>query len=514
MKRIENETATFEKENKGDETQEVPEENTVRNKKISTDQRIMFLCVLLLTNFHLVQCWGIYLVIPYHILATPEKGWTVSDLSIIFAAVNIGGIVASQICLVAEIFQKHRDCVLFSLHLLTFVSGILGFVFMSGILGFDVHLFYFGAFLCGICHDITTVQSYGPRISTSDEIQKDLLAKIGQMVIISGIISSFLLPAIYENAGFMIFCAVICGSEAVAVLIFCILIWNLVGPKHQHPSEPNMENSEDANSRLKRMSTKTFVKIPLLKLLSPSMFMLLAILTICAVIDTLYLTAYPIVFAEDFDISSTVGGYLYAASSIFSLLVLSILTALSGRSKLCQYPYDLVLLLTVYMIGNAFYAIFYAPWIAYSFHWIIAGLPTAMRGCEMVSRLYLCPPEEFNRMTSIGGFLKMAGFLLGAVLGPLLCSISLRLPFIVLSASSALLLIATLLVFVRRYGFLRSMSFHDDVGTDFLSTEKKHYEMTWQLSHRRKGKLKFMDPASLARQVSGSKNKIVPAPCS
>ena len=207
------------------------------------------------------------------------------------------------------------------------------------------------------------------------------------------------------------------------------------------------------------------------------MFMMLVIQTISAICTDLYLTAYPISFAEDFGIESTVGGYLYAASALFSFIVLSVLLTLTNNFGICPYPFDQVLLLTVYMIGNAFYVVFYAPWIAYTTHWVIAVLPTVMRGCERVSRLELCPPAEFNRLTSIGGVLKILGYLSGALSGPILFSIWKRLPFIVLFGISGLLLTMILIVYVHRKRFLSALSSSPDqrVHVMYLSAEREHY---------------------------------------
>ena len=106
--------------------------------------------------------------------------------------------------------------------------------------------------------------------------------------------------------------------------------------------------------------------------------------------------------------------------NVFSLVFLSILLKSSSKSPIFQYPYDVLLIAVVFVIGNVLFFVFYENWIAYSVHWILRRITTAMLGVQMVSRLYLCPPAAFNKVTSIAGMLKSGGYLSGAVLGPIL----------------------------------------------------------------------------------------------
>lgn len=442
---------------------------TIDQSHQARSDRVMSVCVQLLTYFHISAVNGAGLVIPYYVLSTPENGWTVSDLSIIFATFNIGGIVASQICMVAECAKTHRNFVLSILHLLAFVFGFIGFLLMSSIFGFNMPLFYFGAFLSGISKDTTTIQSYGPLVSRTDGAKKALMAKVGKVIISAGIINSFLLPAVYENAGFQLFCGVMCIYQIMAIIALCTL-WHFI---RKNKDNSNTDKHDQVRGAKTNAESQSEVKIPLLKLLSPSMFILLGIVFLSGLFQKMYTSSYPIVFVSHFGISATVGGYLNAAAALFAFLVLSILLKLSSRSKVFQYPYDVIFLFGMFMFGNVLYVVFYAPWIAYSFHWVICLLPAVMRGGEMVSRLYLCPPVAFNRVTSVSGVLKSVGFFLGSVTGPMLCTISLRAPFMVLTALSALSLIVIIAAFIRRKRFLSV--FYDEVAEHYLLTERRHY---------------------------------------
>ncbi len=69
-----------------------------------------------------------------------------------------------------------------------------------------------------------------------------------------------------------------------------------------------------------------------------------------------------------------------------------------------------MLVAVVFAVGNVLFTVFYAEWIAYSVHWVIRRIVVVLMGCEMVSRLYLCPPAAFGKVTSIGGMLKTVGY--------------------------------------------------------------------------------------------------------
>ena len=433
---------------------------------------LMTIYVLMLTFLHLGTIWGFYLALPYYVLSTPELGWTVSDLSKIFVSFTIGQVVATQISMVAECCKTHKKRVFFILDLMTFVAGAIGIGIISTVFDFhffghehDLHFFYFGSFLCGICGDDNTVLTYSTLISDDEKIQKSLVARIGSMIIGTAIIDSFLLPAVYEMFGFQMFCGVLVVMDLIAVVTMCLL-WYLIFQR---------EDGDDAVDDEQISDSKVCNKLTL------PMFMMLLIQTISGALTFVYISSYPIAFAKDFGIGATVGGYLYAASALFSFIVLSVLLTLSNNFGICQYPIDQILLLTAFMIGNAFYVVFYAPWIAYTAHWVIAVLPTVMRGCERVTRLELCPPAVFNRLTSIGGFFKICAISAGAYLGPILYSIWKRLPFMVLFLLSGSLLIAIVKVYNHRIRFLYALRTANDESMDFryLLAERNHYNARW-----------------------------------
>ena len=138
------------------------ETSSESDPKYSIPRQTLFalICSQILTFCHMSAFNGSYLIIPFYLVSTPENGWTVSDLSIIFTANNIGQIVASQICMVAECSKSHRNAILFIGHLMQFVMGIIGFTIMSSFFGFNLTLFCIAAFLLGLCADITTMQVF------------------------------------------------------------------------------------------------------------------------------------------------------------------------------------------------------------------------------------------------------------------------------------------------------------------------------------------------------------------
>ena len=87
---------------------------------------------------------------------------------------------------------------------------------------------------------------------------------------------------------------------------------------------------------------------------------------------------------------------------------------------MCQYPYDIMMSVALAVVGAALYSVFYAEWNAYSVHLVIRKMHGVVLSLEMVSRLYLCPPAAFAKVTSIAGMLATVGFTTGATLGPIL----------------------------------------------------------------------------------------------
>merc|ERR1719385_242701 len=206
--------------------------------------------------------------------------------------------------------------------------------------------------------------------------------------------------------------------------------------------------------------------------LNAPIFVLLVISLVTAVSGSLYVASFPLPFAADFGIDSEVGGYLDAAANVFSFLVLSVFLKYSSSSKLCRYPFDILLIAAVFAIGNLLFMVFYAEWIAYSVHWVIRRISVVVMGCEMVSRLYLCPPAAFNKVTSIGGMIKTIGYLTGATIGPLLFTASHKLPFIVCAVLNILLCVIVGVVYVYRLRILSEMDFDDETKGSYMLMER------------------------------------------
>ena len=198
-------------------------------ESISMRTRFMIFCVLLLCYFHCGAQSGLFLVIPFYVYSTPEHGWIVADLSIIFFVFNIGGLVAVQICGISGCAktEKNRNRIIMIGHCSQFAMGIVGSVIMSSVLGFNMGAFFVGAFLGGFSTDSTIIEWYGPLISDCDEVQALLLGCIGKVFLIAGIVNSFLLPAIYQHFGFGPFCGTLIALEFLA-LITLFVLWFMI----------------------------------------------------------------------------------------------------------------------------------------------------------------------------------------------------------------------------------------------------------------------------------------------
>ena len=199
---------------------------------------IPLICIQSLIYFHRVPIACIFLVIPFYVASTPEHGWTVSNLSIIFALFFIGGIVASQICMVAELSATNRNTILFIGHLSQFVLGIVGFMMMSSVFGFNLFMFYVASFLVGFSSDFTTIEPYGALISDDESVQLKVLGSIGKMLLFAGVVNAFLLTAIYDNFGFLIFCVALCILYVLAIVTLCIL-WSFILRRNKKLDESN-----------------------------------------------------------------------------------------------------------------------------------------------------------------------------------------------------------------------------------------------------------------------------------
>merc|ERR1719295_1052777 len=117
---------------------------------------------------------------------------------------------------------------------------------------------------------------------------------------------------------------------------------------------------------------------------------------------------------------------------------------------------------------------FYVEWIAYSVHWFIYHLPVNAQIAEMLSRLYLCPPSGFNKVTAITGFLKTGAFLIGSILGPILFVIHHTLPFMVIVALSAVTIVLMGTVYCYRMRILSAMEFDEEIKGQYLLMERAY----------------------------------------
>ena len=204
-----------------------PNTATSPTARFTTSMWICFICVQFLIFSQLSSLISMYLVIPFYVASTPEHGWTVTNLSIIFGIYNFGAILSSQICMIAQCSPSRRNTILFMGHLMQFVMGIIGFLTMSSFFGFNLPLFYAAAFMVGLNANITVIEAYGPLISDNVEFQKMVLGSIGKAGLCASILQSFTLTTIYERMGFQMFCGAMTSLLALGVVVLCIL-WSLI----------------------------------------------------------------------------------------------------------------------------------------------------------------------------------------------------------------------------------------------------------------------------------------------
>lgn len=94
-------------------------------------------------------------------------------------------------------------------------------------------------------------------------------------------------------------------------------------------------------------------------------------------------------------------------------------------------------------------------------------------GVELISRVYLSPPSAFNRIASIVGMLRSAGYLIGSSLGPILMTISLKLPFWFMAIVNLIIFMVIAVVFIYRRRYLLGLEFEDEnVKEQYLLMEK------------------------------------------
>eukprot|EP01084_Bolivina_argentea_P176811 305908_1 len=289
---------------------------------------------------------------PYFVLSTPEKGWTVNDFGLFFSAIAIGEIAGSQIVPLASILDSNP--VLFVGHVIQIIAAFVGYFLMSSIAFFNLWSFAAGMFLLGFSNGMTCVQAYCVAIADGDEnMEVDLMEKIGQLIIVSNISMSFIFPIIYETMGYTAYCVVMMSIVIVMFIALVVLIICLnkkdrgdayaVDIDDDHDKEEISHHElEEELSPIKNVELDQ-TNIPILNILSPSMYMLLVLKLVQCFCHQVYAITYPVVFSQDFGISSQTGGFLCAGASVLGLIVLFLNGKITNYFAKWQYPYDFIL---------------------------------------------------------------------------------------------------------------------------------------------------------------------------
>lgn len=164
---------------------------------------------------------------------------------------------------------------------------------------------------------------------------------------------------------------------------------------------------------------------------------------------------------------------------------------LSSRYTPLQYPYDILVLSAVYVIGNVMFFVFYTKPIAYSVHLIICRMSMVIYGMLTMSTLYLCPQTAFNKMESISRALMSAGYLIGSALGPILFTVHHQLPFMVIAALNSMLVIVIVAVYVYRKRILSAKDFDDDIKEQYLLMERVMNDHSKSMEEKEMNKLEL-----------------------
>ena len=489
-----------------DHSDEKNKENAPEHKALPSNrkqQQIIF-CNNFLTGIHRMTNAGFYYVIPYHVLNTPELGWTSDDLAIIYASLTMGVIIGSQSQPMAALLTSSEKKSLFIGHLSQLICGIIGWACLSSIIGFNYPLFVFGCLLLGYNCNCTIVQSYKKIISHGNtEIALKIMKNIGNLMIILNIVYALTLPRIFDEFGYKIFCIVPFSFQCIGL---CVLFyeWYQINKlvkiravvevlmRKQEIAEKAKDkimkivksNNRNELGELTQQAAADRVTIPLWKLLSPCMYLTFFQSFSSAFSYNSYWIAYPIIFDLEWNISSSVGGYLIAGGNVFAFILLNVMLRCSDKCVLFQYPFNIIVPITLFIIGNLMYVIVYEPFIAYSFHMSVLSILRVAYGAEMVARIYLCGPNAFHKVTSINGFILSVGYFTGASVTPFLFKIHQRLPFLVLAVVNTLVIVVMLVVFFRRKDHLST--FYDDVNvSNYLEHEIRFYERIEKSTERR-----------------------------
>eukprot|EP01084_Bolivina_argentea_P296431 510544_1 len=455
-------------------------------------QKLMIYSAETIAFLHPIISYSVYLIVPYYVLSTPEKGWTASDLGLFFSAISIGEICGSQIVPLAAFLDS--NLALFTGHCIQIIAAFIGYFLMSSIMFFNIYVFAVGMGLLGFSYGLSCVQAYCTEIADGDEnLEVDLMAMIGQLYIISNLVAAFALPPIYDSMGYNVYCIVMMLICIIALVAFVILIIGLQAKKKYDNiyGIDDEEEEEEMNEHFSTQSTITSVEldytsIPILSILSPSMYMLLLLKVVQCFGFQVYCISYPVVFSTDFNISSAVGGFLYAGASMLGFFGLIINSKITQCFSKWGYPYDVIIYFGMLSIACVCYVIIYQPWIGYTFHMLAMSSIFVLSGIEMTSRLFLCPAQAFQQITGIVGVLQAGTYLLGSILTPMFLNINTKFPFLVIGCITFIICISTLIVYLFRQKFLNSR-FNDDRSSEigYLTKERAFYSHIKKSSCRR-----------------------------
>jgi len=469
-------------------------------------QQIMKFCAETIAFLHPIASYSVYLIVPYYVLATPEKGWDTSDLALFFSAISIGEIVGSQVVPISALLDS--DTALFCGHAIQIIATMCGYFLMSSLAMFDVYVFAAGMFLLGFGYGMSSVQAYCTEIADGDESEEvELMAMIGQLYIVSNLVSAFALPAIYDFAGYAWYCVAMMGVTVVMLIAFVVLMLCLRAKQraykpsfHAYGADDETEDVVDVDTEEKETYSAAAAQmksdaldgthIPLLSILSPSMYALLLLKMAQCLSFQVYCIAYPVAFAQDFKISSQMGGLLYGAASVLGMFGLFVNSVLAPAFVQWQYPYDVVVYFGLLALSCLLYVVVYEAWLGYSVHLIAMATIMILSGVEMTTRLFLCPSRAFQKVTGVVGLLQAATYLLGSLVTPYMLSISTRFPFLFVCVLATTVSLISLAVFAARSRFLKHRLDDDDhahsaKAVGYLSMERAFYSRIKKSAYRR-----------------------------
>lgn len=488
----------------------------------------------LLSYLHPILAYGIYLVVPYYVLSTPNLGWNVNDLGFIFSSIALGEIVGSQTVPLAAVLDS--NLALFIGHFIQLLSAFIGYFLMSGIITHNYWIFVTGMFCVGFSYATSCVQAYSTEIAQGDEIlELRLMSNMGQWYIAACLTSAFVLPPIYQYLGFDSYCLFNMVLAVIAVCALFTIVIGLTNKAYEMDSEnkdekvnnkeefadTDGEDDEEENlnssnipkkSVINRSTTITSknldeVRIPLLSILSPSMYALLALKVVQCFSFQVYAISYPVIFNDVFLISPSIGGYLYAAGAIFGICGLFTNEKIKSIYDRWEYPWDVVLYFSLMFFVFISYVIFYDSWVAYAYHWLALGSILTLSAIEMKTRLFLCPAMALQRVTGLVGVLQACTYLSGSLIAPALLSYSYKLPFLVIALMSLASAIAAAIVYVLRMNFL-SGKFVGNTKASYLTKERAYYHSIKKSAARRGGLVQREDNELYLDQIGNRLQKL------